>query len=58
MLAPSAQSRRRFKEAFESINTHFKEMFQTLFGGGVPIKKALDPNGILGRGNMFDESYL
>lgn len=22
------------------------------------IKKALDPNGILGRGNMFDESYL
>jgi chromosome segregation protein len=29
-----AESRRRFKEAFESINTHFKEMFQTLFGGG------------------------
>jgi chromosome segregation protein len=28
------ESRRRFKEAFESINTHFKEMFQTLFGGG------------------------
>jgi len=22
------------------------------------LKKALDPNGILGRGNMFDESYL
>ena len=22
------------------------------------IKRALDPNGILGRGNMFDESYL
>ena len=28
------ESRRRFAEAFESINTHFKEMFQTLFGGG------------------------
>jgi chromosome segregation protein len=28
------ESRRRFKEAFESINAHFKEMFQTLFGGG------------------------
>jgi hypothetical protein len=22
------------------------------------IKRSLDPNGILGRGNMFDESYL
>ena len=28
------ESRRRFKEAFDGINTHFKEMFQTLFGGG------------------------
>jgi chromosome segregation protein len=28
------ESRRRFQEAFESVNTHFKEMFQTLFGGG------------------------
>jgi chromosome segregation protein len=28
------ESRRRFKEAFESINVHFREMFQTLFGGG------------------------
>ncbi len=28
------ESRRRFKEAFEGINAHFKQMFQTLFGGG------------------------
>ncbi len=28
------ESRRRFKEAFEAINGHFKEMFKTLFGGG------------------------
>lgn len=28
------ESRRRFKEAFEAINENFREMFQTLFGGG------------------------
>jgi len=28
------ESRRRFKEAFEAVNAHFKEMFRTLFGGG------------------------
>ncbi len=28
------ESRRRFKDAFEQINAHFKEMFRTLFGGG------------------------
>jgi chromosome segregation protein len=28
------ESRRRFKDAFEAINAHFKEMFRTLFGGG------------------------
>jgi chromosome segregation protein len=28
------ESRRRFKEAFDVINDHFKHMFQTLFGGG------------------------
>src|SRR5262249_49596985 len=28
------ESRRRFKEAFEVINEHFKGMFKTLFGGG------------------------
>ena len=28
------ESRRRFQEAFEGINVHFREMFRTLFGGG------------------------
>ena len=28
------ESRRRFKEAFEAVNDHFRQMFQTLFGGG------------------------
>ena len=27
-------SRRKFAEAFEAINAHFRETFQTLFGGG------------------------
>ena len=29
-----SESRRRFKEAFEAINDHFRGMFKTLFGGG------------------------
>ena len=28
------ESRRRFKEAFEAINEHFRTMFKVLFGGG------------------------
>ena len=28
------ESRRRFKEAFDGINAHFRGMFETLFGGG------------------------
>jgi chromosome segregation protein len=28
------ESRRRFKEAFDGINDHFRKMFQVLFGGG------------------------
>ncbi|HEY6340702.1 MAG TPA: chromosome segregation protein SMC [Bryobacteraceae bacterium] len=28
------ESRRRFQEAFEAVNEHFREMFRTLFGGG------------------------
>jgi chromosome segregation protein len=28
------ESRKRFAEAFEAINAHFREMFTTLFGGG------------------------
>lgn len=30
-----AESRKRFAEAFEIINGHFREMFRTLFGGGI-----------------------
>ena len=29
-----AESRRRFKDAFEAVNEHFRQMFRTLFGGG------------------------
>ncbi len=29
-----AESRRRFVDAFEAINANFRQMFQTLFGGG------------------------
>jgi chromosome segregation protein len=29
-----SESRRRFKEAFDAVNEHFRGMFQTLFGGG------------------------
>jgi chromosome segregation protein len=28
------ESRRRFKDAFEAVNDHFRHMFRTLFGGG------------------------
>ena len=28
------ESRRRFKDAFEAVNEHFRQMFRTLFGGG------------------------
>ena len=28
------ESRRRFKEAFEAVNEHFRAMFRVLFGGG------------------------
>ncbi len=40
------ESRRRFAEAFESINTHFKEMFQTLFGGGQGEMRLTDENNL------------
>ena len=29
------ESRKRFTEAFDAININFREMFQTLFGGGI-----------------------
>jgi len=40
------ESRRRFKEAFEGINAHFKEMFQTLFGGGQGEMRLTDESNL------------
>ncbi|MSV34476.1 MAG: chromosome segregation protein SMC [Bryobacterales bacterium] len=40
------ESRKRFQEAFENINTNFKEMFQTLFGGGVGEMRLTDESNL------------
>jgi chromosome segregation protein len=40
------ESRRRFKEAFEGINDHFRKMFQTLFGGGQGEMRLTDENNL------------
>jgi chromosome segregation protein len=40
------ESRRRFAEAFEEINRHFKEMFTTLFGGGNAEMRLTDAENI------------
>ena len=40
------ESRRRFAEAFEEINKHFKEMFTTLFGGGNAEMRLTDAENI------------
>jgi len=40
------ESRRRFQEAFESVNGHFKEMFQTLFGGGQGEMRLTDESNL------------
>jgi chromosome segregation protein len=40
------ESRRRFVEAFEAINIHFREMFRTLFGGGVGEMRLTDDTNI------------
>ncbi len=37
-----AESRRRFTEAFEAINANFKQMFSTLFSGGVAEMRLTD----------------
>ncbi|MDQ2775606.1 MAG: chromosome segregation protein SMC [Acidobacteriota bacterium] len=36
------ESRKRFGEAFNAINANFREMFQTLFGGGVGEMRLTD----------------
>ena len=40
------ESRKRFQEAFEAININFREMFKTLFGGGVGEMRLTDENNI------------
>jgi chromosome segregation protein len=41
-----AESRRRFADAFEHINTNFREMFKTLFGGGVGEMRLTDETNV------------
>jgi chromosome segregation protein len=36
------ESRRRFSEAYEAINANFREMFRTLFGGGIGEMRLTD----------------
>ena len=36
------ESRKRFGEAFEKINENFRQMFKTLFGGGIGEMRLTD----------------
>ena len=40
------ESRKRFQEAFDAININFREMFRTLFGGGLGEMRLTDENNI------------
>ena len=40
------ESRKRFSEAFEAINGHFREIFRTLFGGGTGEMRLTDETNI------------
>ena len=40
------ESRRRFTEAFEAVNGHFREMFGTLFGGGIGEMRLTDESNL------------
>ncbi|HYL79070.1 MAG TPA: chromosome segregation protein SMC [Bryobacteraceae bacterium] len=40
------ESRKRFSDAFEAINVHFRDMFRTLFGGGVGEMRLTDESNI------------
>jgi chromosome segregation protein len=40
------ETRKRFGEAFEAINTNFREMFRTLFGGGVGEMRLTDEDNV------------
>ena len=39
-------SRRKFGEAFEAVNAHFRQMFQTLFGGGTGEMRLTDQENL------------
>ena len=40
------ESRRRFTEAFDAVNGHFRRIFQTLFGGGTGEMRLTDESNI------------
>jgi chromosome segregation protein len=40
------ETRRRFSEAFEAINANFREMFKTLFGGGIGEMRLTDESNV------------
>jgi chromosome segregation protein len=40
------ESRRRFTDAFEAVNGHFREIFKTLFGGGTGEMRLTDESNI------------
>jgi chromosome segregation protein len=40
------ESRKRFTEAFEAVNGFFREMFRTLFGGGIGEMRLTDESNI------------
>ena len=40
------ESRRRFTEAFDAVNGHFREIFKTLFGGGIGEMRLTDESNI------------
>ncbi len=44
------ESRKRFREAFDQINQHFKELFKILFGGGHAELHLLNENDVLESG--------
>ena len=44
------ESRRRFKEAFEAVNEHFRHMFRTLFGGGQGEMRLTDETNLADSG--------
>jgi len=41
-----AESRKRFTEAFHAINANFREMFKTLFGGGIGEMRLNDEENV------------